>query len=294
MNLPRISIITPSYNQGQFIEQTIQSVLGQYYPDLEYIIIDGGSTDNTVEIIRKYEKRITFWVSEKDSGQANAINKGFARATGDIIGWLNSDDMYLTGTLEYISRKLNPDKAQIIFGNCFHLKEKSSFSKGSNVTEWHKQRHLKTGSYIIQPSTFWTRKVLETAGNLTEDLTYLFDWEWFLRAKNKGTEFISDDKYFSVYRLHESHKTGSGGSHRLNELLSFYERYSEIKYKKLLEKIILHEKNVRTINSLIYRLHLSRYRISLLKLIFPGIFSGFTGSDIDDIFEMSKILERKK
>lgn len=96
---PRISIVTPSYNQGQFIEETIRSVLLQGYPDLEYIIIDGGSTDESVEIIRKYERWITFWVSEPDSGQTNAINKGFKRSTGEIVAWLNSDDVYTAGSL---------------------------------------------------------------------------------------------------------------------------------------------------------------------------------------------------
>lgn len=106
-NCQRISIITPSFNQGEYIEETIRSVLLQEYPNLEYIVIDGGSTDNTVPIITKYERWLSYWVSEKDRGQTHAINKGFRRATGEILAWLNSDDVYAPGALSYVSEKFN-------------------------------------------------------------------------------------------------------------------------------------------------------------------------------------------
>src|SRR5450759_2806690 len=107
----KISVITPSYNQGQFLEETILSVINQNYPNLEYFIIDGGSTDNSIEIIKKYEKHLTYWVSEKDNGQAHAINKGFKKATGDIVCWINSDDLLIQGAINTISNYFsrNPD-----------------------------------------------------------------------------------------------------------------------------------------------------------------------------------------
>ena len=117
---PKISIVTPSYNQGQFIEETILSVLDQDYPDLEYLIIDGGSTDNTIDIIRKYSKHLTYWVSEPDRGQSHAINKGFAICTGEIFNWLNSDDLLLNNALSSVAEAYCSSEAEykIVVGNC--------------------------------------------------------------------------------------------------------------------------------------------------------------------------------
>ena len=130
---PKISVITPSYNQGIYIEETIQSVLNQNYPNLEYIIIDGGSSDSTVEVIKKYESKIDFWVSEKDKGQADAINRGFAKATGDILCWLNSDDYFFPDTLKYVASQLNIEKKEILFGEVDHIFEPHGQIKPSNA-----------------------------------------------------------------------------------------------------------------------------------------------------------------
>src|SRR5688500_9132307 len=125
MPLPRITVVTPSYNQGAFLEQTMASVLGQGYENLEYIVMDGGSTDHSVEIIRRHESRLTYWVSEKDGGQAQALNKGFARATGDILCWLNSDDFFLPGVLHEVAGLLGQGD-ELIYGDCLSFSDKGT------------------------------------------------------------------------------------------------------------------------------------------------------------------------
>jgi glycosyltransferase involved in cell wall biosynthesis len=237
---PRISVVTPSYNQGHYLEETINSVLGQGYPNLEYIIIDGGSTDHSVEVIRKYAKYLRYWVSERDEGQAQAINKGFARAEGEILGWLNSDDCYLPGTLSYVARQLTPPQPQIVFGNCVHLTEGTNLVEGSHVKHFSQRYDLSLTDYIIQPSSFWTRSAWETVGPLNEAMHFAFDWEWFLRAKTAGVAFTALDRYLSIYRIHPNHKTGTGGNKRQVEIRSLIERYKGARYGKLYDNVVLH------------------------------------------------------
>ena len=223
--MPKISIVTPSYNQGQYLEETIRSVLDQNYPDLEYIIMDGGSTDDSVEIIKKYESRLAHWESKPDGGQADAINKGFNMATGDILGWLNSDDYYTSDTLQQVSELLAPDDLKIVFGECDLFHEKSGKVKVSTVYEYAQSHKIEYSDYIIQPSSFWTKKTWDLVGNLNEKLTYTFDWEWFIRASRAGVFLQPDNRTWSVYRYHEQHKTGTGGNKRELELASIYKQY---------------------------------------------------------------------
>jgi len=164
----KISIITPSYNQGQYLEETIKSVLDQQYPNLEYIIMDGGSTDNSVEIIKKYESQLAHWESKPDGGQSAAINKGFNMATGDILAWLNSDDYYTPESLFQVSEMFTADDLKIVFGECALYHEKSGKVKKSRVFEFAKSHNIELSDYLIQPSSFWTKKTGEVVGNLDE------------------------------------------------------------------------------------------------------------------------------
>ena len=170
--IPRVSIITPSYNQAAYLEQTIQSVLGQGYPDLEYIIVDGGSTDGSLEIIQKYASQLAWWVSEKDSGQAEAVNKGFRRATGDIVGWLNSDDLYLPGAIAGAVAALaaNP-QVGLVFSDVESLDGASNRINVMRFGDWD-LRDLMTFRIISEPGVFMRRSILVQTGLL--DLSYHF------------------------------------------------------------------------------------------------------------------------
>lgn len=211
---PRVSIITPSYNQGQFIEETIRSVLLQGYPNLEYIIIDGGSMDGSVEIIKKYERWLAYWVSEPDRGQAHAINKGFARATGDIIAWLNSDDTYEPGTLLAVARGLDSHRGvSAVFGD-FRFVDEVSRCLSISVGAPFRGKAVTLGEWVTwwklypagQPSIFLRRAALPMAAPLDETLHYALDYALWLRiAETHDFQYIPG--VLVNYRLHAASKT---------------------------------------------------------------------------------------
>lgn len=186
---PKISIVTPSYGQGQFIEQTIRAILLQGYPNIEYIIIDGGSKDNTVEVIKKYEAFIAYWVSEKDSGQANAINKGFSRATGQLYYWINSDDWPDKNTFRAVIQEFQRlPTAEVLFGNCNFIDENNQIFK---VRKGHDFSigDLVEYSPIEQSSVFFKDTVWKKFGQTKESLHFIMDYELWLRWALKGVNF---------------------------------------------------------------------------------------------------------
>jgi glycosyltransferase involved in cell wall biosynthesis len=225
--LPKISVVTPSYNQGEFLEETIQSVLNQEYPNLEYIILDGGSTDNSVDIIKKYEKYLTYWVSEKDKGQTDAINKGFRKATGDILAWLNSDDFYCPDALYAVAQAYQRyPEAGFYSGNGYLVdKDGKNPKRYASGAGFDFQSLLKGSCYILQPATLINRKAFEQAGYLDETLRYGMDLEYWLRI-SKTFDVVSIDAPLANYRWHEAVKTNEG-FRRWVELLEIYRRYTD-------------------------------------------------------------------
>jgi glycosyltransferase involved in cell wall biosynthesis len=209
---PKISIITPSYNQGKYLERTILSVIQQNYPNLEYIIIDGGSTDNSVEIIKKYESKISYWVSEKDRGQSHAINKGLERITGDIVGWINSDDWYSEGVFDEIVKNYFKDPSGIWVGNCtrhYENKDTTTILKPNAPTFQSLLRYWRKNFCPPQPSIFFPNACLKATGLLDEGLNFAMDLDLWLRMA-KDYKFYYVNKNLSNYLIHDTSKSGSG------------------------------------------------------------------------------------
>ena len=178
---PRVSIITPSYNQARFIEQTIQSVLNQDYPDLEYIIVDGASTDDSVEIIKKYAGCLAYWLSEPDSGQSEAVNKGWQRATGEIIGWLNSDDLLMPGAVSRMVKAFQETpEMSVIYGDVISIDQEGQIFNIMRFDQWNLD-DLMTFKIISQPGAFMRADVLRQSGYLDRQMHFLMDTHLWLK-----------------------------------------------------------------------------------------------------------------
>ncbi|HEX2093818.1 MAG TPA: glycosyltransferase family 2 protein [Longimicrobiaceae bacterium] len=232
---PRVSIVVPSYNQGRFIEETIRSVLLQGYPDLELIVIDGGSTDETVEVLRRYEPWLTYWVSEPDRGQTHAINKGLERATGEIFAYLNSDDLLMPGALFHVVKGFaaHPE-ADVVYGKCVYMSETGEdlFTIQGKITGfvdylriWER---LARREFLTQPEVFCRTQRLREAGGFREELRSVMDFEMWLRLLARGCRFQSIAAPVAKFRVYATQKSSVDPGHELCRIVEEYASAREI------------------------------------------------------------------
>ena len=235
----RVSIVTPSFNQARFLERTIQSVLNQTYDDIEYIIIDGGSTDGSQDIIRRYEDRLAYWVSEKDKGQTDAINKGFARASGAVMAWLNSDDTLEPQAVEQAVAALEENPAVgMVYGHGFFINANDE-KIGEFPSAQTSYRRLRRGYvHICQQAAFWRADLWRKAGPLDDSIYFAMDYDLWLRlAKEAPIVFINE--HWANFRLHGDAKTIAEDDRCWPDMLRIHLRDGGSRWSLLYAKYLL-------------------------------------------------------
>jgi glycosyltransferase involved in cell wall biosynthesis len=287
---PRISIVTPNYNYGHFIEETIRSVLLQGYSNLEYIIIDGASTDNSMKIVKKYEKWLSCWISEKDCGQTNAINKGIKESNGIIFNWINSDDTLSRGALSTVSNLYVQSKFDILIGRCQPVEIEDSNNKNQtysnrtpskSITYWDL---IERTSCIDQPSVFLNCYLLKSLGCLRENLHYVMDYELYLRMllqANSHPKVMTSDKLLSIAKMHSDAKTATSWNlfeiemiEVIKENLSFIPRNESKRVNQTLRQLKIQtsvRESTNTRHPLLYLLSLPlKYPATILSEFYLG------------------------
>ena len=229
----KITIVTVCLNQADTIEAAMRSVLDEQPGPVEYIVIDGGSTDGTAEIIERYRSRLAHFVSEPDRGQADALNKGFTQATGDVVGWLNADDLLMPGALELVRGLFSRDECDVLCGTC-RYEYPDGAVRVQDVTE-HELSYLAVYDPIHQPSCFWRRNWHERVGGLDAGLEFGMDWDLWLKLTRAGARFKTIDKVLSVYRVTGANKTSVGGERRNREMYRILQRYNSGRSRVLAE-----------------------------------------------------------
>jgi carbamoyltransferase len=247
---PKISIVTPSYNQGLFLERTIASVLGQNYPSLEYMVIDGDSTDSSIETIKKYQDDLEYWVSEPDRGQTHAINKGLAHSSGEIMNWLNSDDVLRPDALRTIAEAFRRyPEADFVYGDCDLIDATGKHLIRQYSPEFNGGVMVYGRSIASQPACFWRRSAWEDLGPLDESYNFCMDMEYWIRAVMAGCQFRLVHHPLAATRIHEGTKTSS-----IREQLA-------LEHREILNRYgLLPFPNRDVVNSLIYRLSVLAYK----------------------------------
>ncbi|HLL48534.1 MAG TPA: glycosyltransferase family 2 protein, partial [Longimicrobiaceae bacterium] len=231
--LPRVTVVVPSFNQGRFIEETLRSVLLQGYPDLELIVMDGGSTDETVDVLRRYEPWLTYWVSERDRGQTHAINKGLERATGEVFGYLNSDDLLMPGALHAVAAGFREHpEADVVYGRCVYIAEDGTeqFTVQGRVTGFLDYlqiwKRLFEREFLTQPEVFCRTRSIVEAGGFREELRSVMDLEMWLRLLARGHRFQAVDAPVAKFRLYAAQKSSVDPGNELCRVVEEYIRES--------------------------------------------------------------------
>jgi len=223
-NLPRITLVVPSFNAVSTVERTLRSIAGQAYPDLQLVCVDGASSDGTVTVLERHRQELAHLLVEPDRGPAEALNKGFRLADGEIFGWLNADDELAPGALLAVARTFRdrPD-VDVVTGGCYRF-----YADGSQVETAVPDRFVRSMALrndLEQPSTFWRASVHRSAGELDETMKYAFDWEWWNRLRVRGARFLRVENVLSHYHFSEDNLTSRGGQKVVEEMYRITRRY---------------------------------------------------------------------
>ena len=262
---PKLTIITPSYNQADFLERTILSVLNQNYPNLEYIIVDGGSTDRSVEVIKKYEQYLAYWVSEKDKGQVHAINKGLERATGDWISFQNSDDVYFPGTFQRFGKAALEQSADILYGDLFMITTDDEVTEVLKTTSYSLTCQILEGMQIHNQSLFFKKSLVEKYGKFDESFRFAFDYEFITRyTLHDSTKIRKIDGLGGALRVHADAKSSTIASVGSEEHLRIQKLYNSAISFPALNKIRYLWCRVRKVSYFLLRFDFKyiRFRLS--------------------------------
>ena len=226
MARPLVSVVVPSYEQGRFLEQALRSVLEQEYEPLEVIVVDGASTDQSVEVIRRYADRLAWWTSEADRGQAHALNKGFARAGGDVLGWLASDDVLVPGAIARVVDELERQRdALLVYGEALFVDESGAALFPLEPRPFDVEAMVRAcANHVVQPGSLFRRRAWELAGPLNEDGHYLFDFEFALAVSREGPVVPIADR-LALYRVHPASKSGGGSLLKARDYVRFADEF---------------------------------------------------------------------
>jgi glycosyltransferase involved in cell wall biosynthesis len=246
----KLSILTPSYNQAEFLERCLASVREQGHADVEHVVVDGGSTDGSVELLERHSRELAWWVSEPDRGQAHALNKALARATGDVVGWINSDDYYLPGAFDVALPLFDSEEVEWVAGACRFL-----FPDGTLETVWRPEPpSLRPLDLVLskwsvpQSASFWRRSVFDRVGAFREDLTFVFDTEFMFRVALAGIAPTLVDRELAVRWLHEAAKSADRGPFEEETARIVVEHVSHLPIRERLE--LLRRRAVRPLRRL--------------------------------------------